>query len=403
MSHHLSASKLKLGKLCAWWARPDVALPPRESSKYAELGTALHEAAEEHGEIDPDELRLALLHGDPKPELEQLFATWRDWWAEYSSRDGDAEGWRFEVPFAFDLVTGRARELPSKGQRDYSAAIATEIPGTLDAVLVAHGEGIVLDLKTGFGPHRVQDHIDQLTYGAICLQRLHGLSVVRIVSAWVKPDEVVPTELVFDAFDLDIAAAELQARYRGKLETASPAPGLHCARCPAAAVCPETRKALAEVVPDPVRLRMLSGPIEGNEHARILALGLPMLDAWVKERAAALKEYSLRSPVDLGDGKVYGAREHAGRESFKMDHAAAKVVRERLGDEGAEVALELDTSKAAIERGVRRTLALRGITKRGAMGALRDEVLEDLRKAGALKRGSPHTRFEVFERKGEGS
>lgn len=406
MRHHLSASRIGVARRCLWWARPDVVLPERETTEASELGTALHEAAEEHAEDLEEDLRAAAADGDiaaiaerrglapaKAAELRALYDAWRDWWATYS---GGAP-WRAEVPFAIDLATGEARELPSTGQRDYSAARETEIPGTVDVVLVEEDEAVVVDLKTGRPPKRVSMYWDQLLHGAIAARRVLGAERVRVVIAHVTPDGVETDKAALDGFDLDLALAELRATFAGAIESAEPRPGPHCKGCPAAAVCPETSRALAEIAPDPDRRRLLSGPIEDVEHARILVQGLPLLKAWIKEREKALEAFASREPVPLGEGLWFGAVEHAGTERIEVDRAALEVIRRHLGA-AADDAIEMKATKTGIERGARAALVASG-QKRG-IGKLKDAVLEDLRKAGRVKRGAPHTRFEIFERKG---
>ncbi len=412
-THHYSASKREIGAWCLYWARPDVILPPREASAAADLGTALHEGASEEAEPDFERFAELVASGDTSPEslaeryrlsagaakrLVDLVDAWRAWWPTYNG----GRAWRAEVPFAFDGQTDTARELPSQGQRDYSAATDDELPGTVDQHVVDEHGAVILDLKTGRGPHRLADHVRQLEHGAVVLARMHGLDEVRIVVAHVTPDGVVVDERVLDAFDLEAAAQAMTAEL-ARIPTAEPVDGTHCRWCPARGICPKTTALVAEVLPGalPERRLPLVGAVEDDETARAFIEGLPLLEAWVDDRWKQVRAYAERGAVPLGSGRVWGKVEKPGREKVDLEvKGAIDAINEALGP-AAEVALEVETSKSAIERGVRKQLAGEGGGKRGDLGKRKEAILEALRKLGALKRGAPFTVFEAFERKAE--
>ena len=306
------------------------------------------------------------------------------------------------MPVAFDGQTDTARELPSGGQRDYSAATDDELPGTVDQHVVDELGAVVLDLKTGRGPHTVAAHLHQLEHGAVALARMHGLDEVRIVVAHVTPDGVVVDERVLDALDLE-AAAQAMTSELARIPTAEPVDGMHCRWCPARGICPKTTALVAEVLSEavPARRLPLVGAIEDDETARALLEGLPLLEAWVDDRWKQLKTYAERGAVSLGNGKAWGKVEKPGREKIDLTvKGAIDAINTALGP-AAEVALEVETSKSAIERGVRKQLAGEGGGKRGDLGKRKDAILETLRTLGALKRGASFTAFETFERRGE--
>jgi hypothetical protein len=122
---------------------------------------------DEAGALVPDTAGLphARLRPADAAALEQLVAAWRAWWVDLVGRPHGQYS-SASSRYAIDVVTGEARELPSNGQRDYSAATPTEICGTVDLSPYAtrRRELIVLDYKTGFGSHRYRDHEEQMRF-----------------------------------------------------------------------------------------------------------------------------------------------------------------------------------------------------------------------------------------------
>ncbi|MEJ7730503.1 MAG: PD-(D/E)XK nuclease family protein [Polyangiaceae bacterium] len=379
----ISASKLGLAARCAYWARPDVELPPEgPPSVAAELGTALHAVAEgrdyadvaQEGGFDPD-------------ALAALVAEWQEWWPGYS----EGRAWQKEAPYAYDVATGRGRILPSEGHRDYSAATETEYCATVDAVSL-DGVPTVLDLKTGWKNKTVAAYREQLELGALAVARTHGLDRVRIAIAHVTGSGVVVDETRgdtdLDEFDLADVEARLRALAAG-VPTSEPNPGEHClgSFCPEVAACPVTVATLQEI--PAARPLALTGEIETDEDAERLLQGLPMLEAWCNDRRAAVRRRALATGgIRMSDGRVYLATINK-RESIRLDvPGALEVMRVVLG-EHTERALTVKTSKEAIERAVR--VATSG--KRGELGKLKTKVLDALRDAGAIKT----TQYEDFE------
>jgi hypothetical protein len=232
VKHRLTASKLELGSRCLWWARPDVELPAGSASAAAELGTAFHRVADEEGGVEEeDELDEAALDASfrryvqcelepaaglapaARAELERLVMGWRAWW------DLTVAGRELlhEREKAFALGPSGGRRVESAEQRDYSAVAEDEVPGTVDLVYVEDGLVSVVDYKTGRGPHRVSDHEAQLRHLGAAVAKVYNVDRVRVAIAHVTTEDhgletpVVVDELVLDALDLEIAAAESMA------------------------------------------------------------------------------------------------------------------------------------------------------------------------------------------------
>ena len=394
--HHLSASRRYIAQHCLWWARPEVVLDPRSSSDAASLGSALHRAAElgQDGE-EVDLAAVALQYGLSKQqteELRDLFDQWFCWWTlQHAGRS-----WCSEVALAYDPLTDAARALPSQGARDYSRATPDEICGTLDLLVVDLDGAENVDLKTGRGSHSVQDHLLQLEHGAVAMARIHGLDEVTVKTAHVTPAGVLVTRRTLDVFALDAAALTMRDELR-RIPTAQPNPGDHCGWCPAKGSCPETLRLVQQVLGDVSVDVPITDPVDSQPVARALLDGLPRVEAWVKARRKLLEDFAKREPVDLLDGRRWGSVEKRGYEDFDLSVVGAvEFLRDVLGV-AADVAIEVDTNKSAIQRALRRLLASRPESKRGDAGTMERLILQRLRELGALVRGKPYQKFEIIK------
>lgn len=395
--HHLSFSRRWLARLCLYWARPEVAIDPRVPNGPADVGTATHSCVEDDSLSAADAAAAQGLEGADAQRVADLVDAWR--------REAPAifedEPWQHEVAVAYDVESGEARVLPSSGKhRDYSSARPTEVVGTLDLVLVDPVNGYVInaDVKTGYKRAVVEDHLPQLAAGAVALIKVHGGESADVAILHVAPEGVRQDWKTLDHFDLAVTASEMRDEVRG-IPTSVPKPGDHCKWCPAKLSCPETHRTVEEVLsvvaPSVVRLPLAGAPAS-DEEARLLLGALPLIEAWVENRRNALKAYADTKPIDLGDGRRWGKIERNGKETFDLQEAAVAVLREKLGD-AFGVAVSYETSKAAIERAVRRVTA----GKRGVTGKMRDEVLAALREVGALKAGKPYVVFDEIKTKSD--
>lgn len=399
--HHLTASKRKLGKSCLWWARPSVVLDPRSMSPAASFGVAFHECVErdetqrdEGVETTPTAKKYGL-SDSAEMDLYQLYwGVWRPWWKEKRGY----RTWRTEVAFAYDTKTDTARELPSEGHRDYSKAGPSDLCGTVDLFVVDEYGATVIDVKTGYSQHDIESHLDQLEHGAVCIARVYNLDRVTVAVAHATLWGVQFHERVLDAFALDAAGLAMREQIES-IPTAKPHKGEHCRWCPARASCPETLQAVGAAVKSAgvQNVTTLLEPPVDNASALALLDALPRLESWIAERRKALETYAESTPIDLGDGKVWKPVEKPGKDRFDLDvQGAVDKIREILG-EHATVALEMSTSKAAIDRAVRRKLSQEHNDKRGAHKPIVQSVLESLRTLGALKRSAATRVFEVTE------
>lgn len=406
MRHHLTASRIALARLCLYWARPDVRLPGNEESRAATLGTAFHAVAE----AETEEVNLELVDerfgwvvakgvaedlagdelGEPeRRQLARLVAAWREWWAQGLLTGAETEQ-------ACGLTKeGQGYRLERTGARDYTYAPDDSIPGTADVVAVwAPNDGskahlVVLDYKTGFGPHKLEDHRDQLVHLGSAIVRDEGgpAEYVRVGVAHVTVDGVIVDSEVLDPLDVAIHVEEMRELLE-QLPTAEPRPGLHCDDmwCPARAVCPVTRNLLlaAQVDMEPRRHLPLVGPVTSNEAALGFLIAKPLLEAWLENRAAAVKLFADQSGgVRDDDGRVYAGRDQT-RETVRLDVTGAlEAMRRVLGVDADDAVKTKTTASFESIRDVVR--AKRVVDESIPLEATVEQVRDALRDAGALK------------------
>lgn len=418
LKHHLTASRITLGRRCLYWARPDVELPEQQESRPATQGSAFHAVAEaETDDLDLDlvDARFELLvaggaeaaasiglSDNEKRQLAALAAAWRAWMAEGLIADPEPE--QVLVLSGY----GAGSRLERTGARDYDQVDEYAIPGTADLTAIwAPNDGskshlFVGDYKTGFGPHYLEVHIDQLTHLGTALARAEGADTVRIGVLHVTPDGVELDDREIGSFEMALHVQEM-AELLDALPTAEPRPGLHCddLYCPARAVCPATRALLldAKLELEPRRRLPIAGPIATDEQAVAVLVAESLIVTWLAERLEAVKAWADKNDGIRHDGRVYRGRE-VERETPRIDVAGAvEALREVLG---ADADKAIKTKTTATFSSIRE--ALRGRQeeerrkgKKVPMKDLEEHAREALRQVGALK----VSKFRQYEWKKE--
>ena len=378
--HNLSGSRIELADAgCLYPFRADVVWPAFTGGIAARLGSATHAAAQEAGEaalatVDEEELEHVLRDAtgsgslDAGPDLEalgarwgltpsavaqlsELYQTWRAWWSDYLPEGAVV---RYEVPFAWNVKTWTARELPSSSQRDYSALTEDEIPCTLDAVIgTPDGRIIVVDLKTGRRRHPSAATHAQLATGALCVS--HALcpaqpyESVTVVLAKILPGMVYCDTAVLGSDDLDIRALRL-ARQLQALPTAQPVPGRHCSElyCPLLGTC-EGPRAMARRAPE--LAAALPVTVETEEQAAAVLGMTRAAQAWLDGMKRSAVEWAERNggAVRMPDGSVMRRTPTTRR---RIDVGKVEpVLRARFGEEmGGLVKVTRSVSVTEVER-----------------------------------------------------
>ena len=308
------ASRLPLLRQCAWWSRTDVREPAQRvsggtSSTYR--GSAVHSAIE------------ATVRGQPVPELDDesapFFARWREWWATR----GIAEAVAIEQRFVFETATSEIALVDAYDPEETGVVV-----GTPDLIARdADGALVVLDWKTGDDWQHYTDPAKenlQLKTYALFVARRWEVAPVRVEIVRIGTEGVTTDVHEWDALDLADHEAWLDSHVRAGVPS-EPVPGLHCARCDAAAVCPATLASVHEITRPGVRLEITT-----ENAPRVLGRIAGVREA-LDQVEAALKEFERQAGgIDLPDGKVWGPVEQQ-RTSIDLE-----------GQEGPDAILALD-------------------------------------------------------------
>lgn len=295
-----------------------------------------------------------------------------------------------EISVAYDCATGAVREL-GIGNRNYDVT-DTEIPATLDAVMVRDGYCIVADYKTGTAT-RARDNL-QIRFGCMVMAKMHGFGRAAgvILSIDVNTGRVTPDACDFSPDDLRDIEQQICDLYRSvrraKDKGATPTEGAHCRFCPAWSACPAKRLALASLG-DAREIEIT------NTNAVAVYARLRDVERQVRHVKQALAEYvEANGPLVVDDRTRYGVHQV---ERDEIDASVAYQVVETLaGRNAAIVAADISiTSKAAIER------ALKGLDKPGlaAIGKSRADamraVMAKIADSGGIKK-TQQTRTEEW-------
>lgn len=339
--------------------------PTNEDPARFAYGNACHDVGEGAVGGTVDVGAVARSRNLPLPDARRLAGT-----AEHIVRfvaDRAAEGWMLwaEVPVAYEVETGRARVMrPARFHRDYSDRRPGELTGTLDLVGVRHNEAALWDWKSGLWKAR-DDASWQLQFGGLAVSRILGASAIDVALLYVDEEGIRMDGAHLGAFELATAAAGLRRLWRGlHAGPSAPIPGAWCTKhyCSLLGLCATTSAALAGVRDATIAT--------AEDAARVWAM-LPVAEAALKAARAQVMAMASRSPIPLPNGKRLAVVQTE-RETVDLTApGAVDVLRDALG-ERAQGAIDLSTSKAAIERAA------------GGKKAARP-ALEALRDVGAFK------------------
>lgn len=297
-----------------------------------------------------------------------------------------------ELALAYDVETCRARSLQRGPDGKYETT-QTEFHGIADWVALKGSDGIaLLDWKTGYSRVKPAAKNWQLRAAALAACRLYGRTRATVAIVCVREgDEPIWDVAQLEPFDLDEAAYEL-SELRSKLvrlsELAEPPKvkvGAHCHRCPAMLSCRAFGGVLARVAsPDPMKVAEDLKALLTPETARLAYERRRMMGEVLAVVDAALKAYAAEHPIDLGDGTVYGQVE---RQVTEIDAEKAYAVLGELYGPGVAVgAIEMDATKASLERGMRlHQQALKSAGQKAFLSHLTREALAALKQAGAVR------------------
>jgi hypothetical protein len=296
--------------------------------------------------------------------------------------------YRQEVAFAYDALTGKAWEIGESvaAQKIREGLQEWQIPAVADVFARQPDLVEVYDWKFGFNQEVNTEPVDQneqLRTLALAAARATGASRAR-VGLYYLPNHK-PDVHEYDVFDLAEIAASIRDLYEAAKgaqaahragATLNVRAGLHCRYCPALQHCPATQ-ALAS------RLVVSADVVERDTKALLTKENAPLAyERWRQMKAVvdgvgdALAMWARENPITTAKGTVYGpvatSKEHVN------GAVAFKVVRELHGEAVADAAVEVATSKAAIERAVKPIVA-----KGECAGAMR-RILQAVEAEGGI-------------------
>lgn len=309
--------------------------------------------------------------------------------AEVLEGDREAEVLAVEVGFALDPATGAVRGSDPDEER-----FPDLVYGHADIVLrQADGALILRDWKTGTraGRTRVEQSMQLRTY-AVCAAAVWCADEVVVELAHVGAGRLWVDRGRLDAIDLGAHRAWLAA-LPGRIADgrALPVLGRHCRDyyCPVVRSCPMAaelaRRVAAEVaLPAPDAHAIASDEMAADVLARV-----PLAEAYLAALRLAAEEHvrARGVPVRGRDGTRWGLVEHDGNERVELTPQAEAAL--ETAGLGAAVEVERSATKASITRAVRGAMhGRRGVGRRVA------EVVEELRRLGAVKRAPGYVRVE---------
>lgn len=311
-----------------------------------------------------------------------------------------------EFALAYDWRNDTARALQPVEHRAYEVDESSEIPLTIDVAGVGHRTVYAGDFKSGYGWLPEPSQSMQLGLGALALARLHRARSARVEYMRVRDDgSVYRFAAVVDSFGLEATANRVSKTMRVVEElhvsvAAGTIPnvveGPWCGYCPARHFCP-AKTALVRSVLDakPVSLREALTP--ANVSSAYLMLrrakeGFSLLEkaihAYVRDGEVSTPGHVSPTAIPLGpdpDGSMrfFGMFDRLGNE--KLDGSKTyEVLAKRYGADVATKAVEMETTKKAIEDVVRANLK-----PDEKIGATREAIVEEIRALGGSKRGKP--------------
>lgn len=406
VSRLLTASSLQRYAICS----ASAVLPQVQSvSEAATRGTWLHRFAEEVPKLGREEA-LANVPDEYRAAAECI---------EVAALPLDAMRYAQEVTFAYDVVTGVAREVGRGLTREqaYANLAPAEIGGTADVVGISE-DGltvIIFDFKFGHSPIAKAAANWQIRFLVMAAARAYGAIQGRGALIHVKTNGLPFYDAAaFDAFEVALIAHETAGLYEraARAEQAHRAgevppctTGEHCRYCPSLAYCPAQTSLVRTVV----------GELEAGDLDRPLTVAtaaeawqrVKAIEAWAKRAKAVLVTYAAGNPIPLPGGLVLGSVTEAANE--RVDGATARAVLLDLegGAEGAiyfaswvtgsdptpaldalagwafaDQACEFSTSKTAIEKALRPVAQSLGLT----FAAVNRAALGAVRAAGAMSR-----------------
>ncbi len=359
MRRRLTASRLELAEACPGshvlpWAEAE--------TEWMEAGTIRHRYLY-HCATVGREAALSLAPADYVDEVRDI---------DLSDLPVLPGAYAAEVAFAYDLSSGRARELGRGLSREqaYAQLSAGEIGGTADVVALLGEDGVYVADWKGWAWQAPAERHFQIGFYALAAARAYRRRRAVVELIYLRHGVARRDRAELDGFALDALAERLE-RVDQQLEIAGMAldgsrlevrAGRWCQRCPAlrAGECPaHARLALQLAKPD-VLAEQIRATLRPDTAARAAHL-LFAAEAQLATVRSALFAFASTQDVDLGNGAVLGLIERRPKEYVRGEVVEA-VLRQLHGPEVAEAAItrSIQSTKSAIKDALRPVAAKSG-------------------------------------------
>jgi hypothetical protein len=360
---------------------PSTCLPSaRHSTPEASQGIAIHAFIQVASDVGRDKA-VALFRESPR---------WREHADACESIDVDSLPTELahEVAFAYNIPTGRARELGRNIGRNYAEHGLTEddIPITIDVVGVAPDRVFVGDYKSGYGDVTPAKTNRQLGLGALCASRVYDrtAATVEIIKPGKNGSKPYHDRASLDIFEIDGLAAELRAlvgkRKRALTviaegKTPEVREGPWCRYCPSYSYCP-AKTSLAVRMGTGDEIKAMQNELTVETAGRVYARA-KHAQQFLDKIFGAIYGMAKNSPIEYAPGRMLGEQLKRGNEKLDGD-VVYEVVKLLHSQEVADAAVKRTATKTAL------TDALRG--KVAKLAPAMREVLEKVREHGGSRR-----------------
>lgn len=303
---------------------------------------------------------------------------------------GRGDGFQYEVTFAMDVYSGRARVLGTGLGRDYSGVTESEVCGTADVIKVEPGHVYITDYKTGRPVARPESNW-QLIMLALMASAATGRHEVTASITYINPDgSVREVAHRWDEWDLLVLRGEMAGLVKAIAEERELAdagrppsgsalrPGEHCRYCPAFRSCPAQISLLD---------RMVAGHGE-HTHSMTDERAHAVYETWHRMRrlvadvGSAIHAHARSRPIPLPDGRVFGEVETS-KSSFD-GLTVVDVLSRMISPEVALSATSFSVTKTGLTAAIREHWLGMDPAERPTLKAYTAEIMDEVDRAGGI-------------------
>lgn len=225
---------------------------------------------------------------------------------------------RTEAAFAYDVLSGKVREIESRTERDYSSLTSSEIGGTLD-LLLASPDGVphAVDYKTGDTLAIGADKNLQLRFAALVAEYLFpAAAIIKVSFCYVGFDGSLRWDTAeLDALDLQETRDALRAAFdrwqlARSIGQATTNPGPHCKHCASVRHCPVFARDWDSLttLDGEAWVETIQRESASDDYASAAWERVKRIEDVLEIAKGTLRERAIKSPIPLSDGTVVAAK-----------------------------------------------------------------------------------------------